>query len=143
MTAVTFQPPPTWALPVLVNEATKVAQFNPVWLKWFVDLARVLSSFGGGSGSADHNLLSDLQGGMAGEYYHLTAAEHAAIGQAFPIDSVFVTVSASNPNTLLGYGTWSAFGTGRVLVGVDPSDPDFNTVEETGGSKTATFAKCC
>ena len=37
---------------------------------------------------------------------------------------------------LLGYGTWSAFGAGRVLIGLDSGDTDFDTVEETGGSKT-------
>lgn len=137
-----FQPPPTWALPILVNEQTKQAQFNPIWLKWFVDLAGVLSSFGGGSGSADHNLLSGLQGGAASEYYHLNAADYGKLTtyQPFPVGSIFVTVSASNPATLLGYGTWTAFGTGRVLVGIDPSDADFDTVEETGGSKTVTFS---
>ncbi len=57
-------------------------------------------------------------------------------GQAFPIGSVFIAVVATNPNTLLGYGTWSAFGAGRVLVGLDGADPDFDVVEETGGAKT-------
>ena len=59
--------------------------------------------------------------------------------QAFPINSVFIAVVATNPNTLLGYGTWSAFGTGRVLVGLDSGDADFDTVEETGGAKTVTL----
>ncbi len=138
----TFQPPPTWALPVLVDEQTKVSQFNPIWLKWFVDLAQVLSSFGGGSGSADHNMLSNLQGGTTNQYYHLSAAQHAAVIalEPFPVGSIFTTVSASNPSALLGYGTWTAFGVGQVLVGVDVSNPDFDTVEETGGSLTQTFS---
>lgn len=58
--------------------------------------------------------------------------------QAFPVGSVFIAVVSTNPATLLGYGTWSAFGAGRVLVGLDSGDSDFNTVEETGGSKTST-----
>jgi len=137
----TFQPPPTWALPVLVDERTKEGQFNPIWLKWFVDLAQVLSSFGGGSGSADHNLLSGLQGGASSQYYHLSAAQHAALIalEPFPVGSIFTSVSPTNPNTLLGYGTWTAFGTGRVLVGVDTGNASFDTVEETGGSLTQTF----
>lgn len=56
-----------------------------------------------------------------------------------PIGSIHITVDPTNPATTLGYGTWSAFGTGRVLVGVDVGDADFDTVEETGGSKTATI----
>ena len=43
---------------------------------------------------------------------------------------------ATNPATLLGIGTWSAYGTGRVTVGIDSGDADFDTVDETGGEKT-------
>jgi hypothetical protein len=34
---------------------------------------------GGGGGVTDHQALSNLQGGIAGEYYHFSAAEHAAL----------------------------------------------------------------
>ena len=37
-------------------------------------------------------------------------------GPAFPVGSVFLAVVSTNPATLLGYGTWSAFGAGRLLV---------------------------
>ncbi len=56
--------------------------------------------------------------------------------EAFPVGAVFIGVVATNPATLLGYGTWAAFGAGRVLVGRDAGDADFDTVEETGGAKT-------
>ncbi len=36
-------------------------------------------------------------------------------------------------------GTWVAWGAGRVPVGVNTSDTDFNTVNKTGGSKTVTL----
>jgi len=55
---------------------------------------------------------------------------------SWPIGSIFITVSATAPATLLGGGTWVAFATGRVLVGIDGGDSDFDTVEETGGAKT-------
>lgn len=64
----------------------------------------------------------------------------AAGSEAFPVGSVFIAVVSTNPATLLGYGTWNAFGAGRVLVGVDTGDPDFDTVEETGGAKTVAGA---
>lgn len=57
-------------------------------------------------------------------------------GEAFPVGSVFIAVVSTNPGTLLGYGTWSAFGAGKVLVGLDSGDTDFDVVEETGGAKT-------
>jgi hypothetical protein len=49
--ASTFQPPPTYALPVVVDELTGKSVFNPIWLKWFIDLSSGLSSVGAGSGT--------------------------------------------------------------------------------------------
>lgn len=54
----------------------------------------------------------------------------------WPIGSVFTSAVDTNPATLLGFGTWSAIATGRVLVGLDAGDTNFDTVEETGGAKT-------
>ena len=57
--------------------------------------------------------------------------------KAYPVGSIYINASVStNPATLLGFGTWSAFGAGRTLVGIDSGDTDFDTVEETGGEKT-------
>ena len=59
---------------------------------------------------------------------------------AWPVGSVFIAVVSTNPATLLGFGTWSAIAAGRVLVGRDSGDADFDTVEETGGAKTVASA---
>jgi hypothetical protein len=64
----------------------------------------------------------------------------AATSGGWPIGSVFLSVVATNPATLLGFGTWSAFGAGRMLVGLDSGDGDFDTAEETGGAKTHSHA---
>ncbi len=59
------------------------------------------------------------------------------LGTVYPVGSVYINATSStNPATLLGFGTWAAFGAGRVPVGIDSSDSDFDTAEETGGSKT-------
>lgn len=58
----------------------------------------------------------------------------------YPVGSVFIAVVDTNPATLLGYGTWSAIGAGRVLVGYDSGDADFNAAEKTGGAKTVACA---
>ena len=66
----------------------------------------------------------------------------ATISNAYPVGSIYMNCSnATNPATLLGFGTWSAFGEGRVLIGIDSSDSDFDSAEETGGSKTHTLTE--
>jgi hypothetical protein len=63
-----------------------------------------------------------------------------ALAAAYPVGSIYMNASdATNPATLLGFGTWVAFGAGRVLVGIDAGDTDFDTAEETGGAKTHTL----
>lgn len=67
-----------------------------------------------------------------------TAFVQAALQAIYPVGSVYINAtSSSNPSTLLGFGTWEAFGTGRVLVGIDSGDADFDTLGETGGSKSS------
>ena len=56
----------------------------------------------------------------------------------YPVGSLYISTLSTNPATILGIGTWGAFGVGRVLVGIDPTDTDFDTVEDTGGAKTST-----
>jgi hypothetical protein len=66
------------------------------------------------------------------------ASASATAAGAYPIGSIYINATNStNPATLLGFGTWVSFGTGRVLIGFDSSDPLFDTAEETGGSKNA------
>ena len=48
---------------------------------------------------------------------------------------MYISVNSTNPSSLFG-GTWVAWGAGRVPVGINTSDGDFNTAEKTGGSKT-------
>jgi len=59
----------------------------------------------------------------------------------YPVGSVYINASVStNPGTLLGFGTWVAFGAGRVPVGIDASQSEFDTIAETGGAKTHTLS---
>ena len=68
-----------------------------------------------------------------------TAAEVNA--HAYPVGSIYTSISSTNPATLLGVGTWVAFGAGRTLVGFDSTQTEFDTVEEVGGSKTHTLTE--
>lgn len=62
-------------------------------------------------------------------------------GEAFAVGSVFTAVVPTDPATLLGYGTWTAFGAGRTLVGFASGDPDFGTPGAEVGSKTVTLTE--
>lgn len=69
-----------------------------------------------------------------------TIAAGAALQAAFPVGSVYINAGVStNPATLLGFGTWTAYGAGRVIVGLDSGQTEFDTLGETGGSKTHTL----
>lgn len=67
-----------------------------------------------------------------------TAFVTAALQAVYPVGSIYINAGVStNPATLLGFGTWIAFGAGRVMVGLNGADPLFDALEETGGSKDA------
>jgi microcystin-dependent protein len=61
-----------------------------------------------------------------------------AVRALYPVGSIYINATnATNPGTLLGFGTWVAFGAGRVPVGFDSGNALFDTAEETGGSADA------
>lgn len=67
-----------------------------------------------------------------------TAFVQAALQALHPVGSIYINATNStNPATLFGFGTWVAFGAGRVLVGLDGTNTLFDTAEETGGSYDA------
>jgi hypothetical protein len=67
-----------------------------------------------------------------------TAFVTAGLQALYPVGSIYINAGVTtNPGTLLGFGTWTAFGAGRVMVGLNGSDVLFDALEETGGSKDA------
>ena len=53
----------------------------------------------------------------------------------YPVGSIYMSVNSTNPSMFLG-GTWEAWGSGKMPVGVDSLDNDFSKVEKSGGEKT-------
>ena len=95
------------------------------------------------------NTLIDLTGDtVTPETLALGVTAHAADGSAivgtmsilnaYPVGSIYMSVANTDPGTLFG-GTWTSFGAGRVLVGVDPNDTDFEDAQLTGGEKRHTL----
>lgn len=108
-------------------------QVDPEYLRFF-------SGLGGGVNGItnDHGALTGLTDDDHPQYLNNARGDARYMQLAskpFPVGAIYTSVTGVNPATELGYGTWTAFGTGRVLVGVDTSDVDFDTVMETGGSK--------
>jgi hypothetical protein len=62
-----------------------------------------------------------------------TAFVTSALAVLYPVGSIFTATVSTNPNTLFGFGTWTAFGAGRVLIG----DGGGFTAGATGGSADA------
>lgn len=61
-----------------------------------------------------------------------------ATNRFYPVGSIYMSVRNTSPASFFG-GTWTAWGTGRVPVGINTSDSNFNTVEKTGGASTHTL----
>lgn len=67
-----------------------------------------------------------------------TAFVQAALSALYPVGSIYTNATSStNPGTSLGFGTWTAFGAGRVMVGFSSGNALFDAAEETGGSADA------
>ena len=76
------------------------------------------------------NQITDLR-----EY--ITTQMESILDSFYPVGSIYFSVTNTNPSSKFG-GTWVAWGSGRVPVGVNSNDGNFNSVEKTGGSSTHT-----
>lgn len=68
----------------------------------------------------------------------LTGLGDTTLQAVYPVGSIYINAGVTtNPATLFGFGTWVAFGAGRVMVGLDATDALFDALGETGGNKDA------
>lgn len=94
------------------------------------DITGVLPIANGGTGGASTGAARTSLGVN-------TALETLAL--VYPIGSIYMNAGVStNPVTLLGFGTWTVFGAGRVLIGVGTSDQAF-AASATGGESSHTL----
>ena len=66
-----------------------------------------------------------------------TAFVQAVAQVLFPVGAIYTATVSTNPGTLLGFGTWTAFGAGSVLIGAGTGGGATYTAGATGGSKDA------
>ena len=72
------------------------------------------------------------------ENLRLQSEIDSIIDKIYPIGSIYMSISPTNPEETIG-GAWVPWGQGKVPVGVDTSDSDFNSVERIGGEKRHTL----
>ena len=104
------------------------------------------------------NSKADLNGSASETFSAVTAASGTSTTQvattafvasattvAYPVGAIFTTVTAYADSAAVvaavGGTTWVAFAAGKMLIGLDSSDTDFDTAEETGGAKTHTLTE--
>lgn len=91
---------------------------------------------GNGTGTSAWSQVS-LDTDVAGQ---LPVGSATAVLQAvYPVGSIYIETTGANPNTTFGFGTWSAYAQGQVMVGNGTSDQAF-TAGSTGGQSTHTLS---
>lgn len=85
--------------------------------------------------------LTNLQNNINDLNEKVKSYENTRLDKTYPVGSIFETTrytTAMDVNSILG-GTWEVYGSGRILVGVNTSDSNFNTVDKTGGVSSVTL----
>lgn len=61
-----------------------------------------------------NNKATNAAGGVASDDL---ATKNQVQASQFPVGAIFLSMVITNPNTLLGYGTWAVVGTGKLHIG--------------------------
>ncbi|MCI8411925.1 MAG: hypothetical protein HFJ40_05795 [Clostridia bacterium] len=69
---------------------------------------------------------------------NLNAMQIGLIELVFPVGSTYITQANTNPNSILKFGTWERLK-GKVCLGLDDDDTNFNTIGKTGGESKHTL----
>ena len=94
----------------------------------------VSQSFADGAYATNESLANAIK--ELKKYVDTQSSGGVTLDSVYPVGSIYISVNDSfNPNDVFP-GTWVSFGKGRTLVGVDRSDLEFQSAEDTGGEKT-------
>ena len=86
---------------------------------------------------SDYELVGEIEIDGVPLKDYITSQMKNMMDSFYPVGSIYFSVKNENPSSKFG-GTWVAWGSGRVPVGVSSNDGKFNSVEKTGGSSTHT-----
>lgn len=59
----------------------------------------------------------------------------------YPVGCLYFTRRTENPRDILGFGTWERYGSGRMIVSLDPGNEALSVVGATGGEATHTLTE--
>ena len=85
--------------------------------------------------------LSEIENNISQLNERIITYENSVLNKTYPIGSVFETTSYSSVSQVekaFG-GEWQIYGSGRILVGINSSDSNFNVVDKTGGNSSITL----
>ena len=102
----------------------------------FTPHIRVIGRFGYPDDIAnpDDVLLPD--GAPEMSYY----TQQKVVDLIYPVGAIYMSVNSASPNNLFPGTIWTAWGVGRVPIGVDALDEDYSEAEKTGGAKTVNLS---
>ena len=83
---------------------------------------------------------TDIEINKSGDNLQFTMVKTKLLNLIYPVGSIYMSATNTNPGSTLG-GTWVAWGSGKVPVGIDSTDADFDTAEKTGGAKKVTLTE--
>jgi hypothetical protein len=88
------------------------------------------------SGTSNKSKKIPLASGVSGQLAVANATD--VLKAVYPVGIVITLGVSTNPATLFGFGTWTAIA-GKVIVGLNGAETEFDTLDETGGAKTVTL----
>ena len=85
-----------------------------------------------------NNNKGELETKISNTKTELESKINSNFDKIYPVGSIYISTSSANPSTIYG-GTWERYGQGKTLVGLNEGEPEFNTINKTGGEKTHTL----
>ena len=128
------------AAKTICNSDGSAVQIGDLSSGTYLDLIYDASATGGENSPGKWKILNSYSQLLSDSNFFTTT-----LGLIYPVGHILTTVKANNPGDAdyfasgISFGIWAAYGAGKVMVGLDGTDTDFDAIKETGGSKTHTL----
>lgn len=82
--------------------------------------------------------IADINKVTAGDMNEIKQVVNSLANLFFPVKKIVMFNDNDDHSNYLGF-TWERIASGKVLIGIDSTDTDFNTIGKTGGEKEHTL----